>query len=137
MEPLQTDTTLNPTLVFSTHPSPTSSANRTPLAWAKFYASLGWHVFPIYEITNHKCSCGRSCESPGKHPRTSNGWKDATVDDATIEAWWSQWPAANIGIATGSASGLVVVDEDPRNGAPESKERLEARIVAAKALLGV
>jgi Mrp family chromosome partitioning ATPase len=33
---------------------------------------------------------------------------------------------ANIGIATGLISGLLVVDEDPRNGGVESLERLEA-----------
>jgi hypothetical protein len=29
-----------------------------------------------------------------------------------ITAWWTQWPDANIGLVTGSASGLVVVDLD-------------------------
>src|SRR5665647_1987583 len=29
-----------------------------------------------------------------------------------IRAWWSKWPEANIGIITGSISGLFVLDVD-------------------------
>lgn len=42
-----------------------------------------------------------------------HGLKDATTDAAVIEAWWDDTPTANVGIATGSRSGLVVVDLDP------------------------
>jgi hypothetical protein len=35
-----------------------------------------------------------------------------------IRDWWRQWPAANVGIATGG--GLVVVDIDPRHGGAET-----------------
>jgi hypothetical protein len=33
-----------------------------------------------------------------------------------VRAWWNRWPHANIGIPTGRASGLVVVDLDGREG---------------------
>jgi hypothetical protein len=52
--------------------------------------------------------------SPGKHPRTKHGWKDATLDQAQIKEWWDRWPQANIGIATGTASGLWVLDVDTK-----------------------
>jgi hypothetical protein len=68
------------------------------------YAEQGWPVFP--------------CR--GKLPRLSNGFKGATRDAGLIQGWWSQWPDASIGIPTGKASGLVVLDVDPRNGGNES-----------------
>ena len=81
------------------------------------YAGRGWKVFPLHSIINGKCSCGRSCASPGKHPRVKGGFKAATADIAQVTAWWSKWPQANIGIATGG--GLTVVDLDGPEGAAE------------------
>jgi hypothetical protein len=45
------------------------------------------------------------------------GLNDATTDRAQIEAWWSKWPDANIGIATGH--GLTVMDIDGERGREE------------------
>jgi hypothetical protein len=42
----------------------------------------------------------------------TNGCKDATTDEATIRRWWEAAPTANVAIATGSVSGLYVVDVD-------------------------
>ena len=54
------------------------------------------------------------------------GWPElATTDEATITEWWTTWPNANVGIATGAASGIVVLDVDPKNGGAESLERLK------------
>jgi len=73
------------------------------------------------------CSCGQSnCSSPGKHPRTANGLKDATTDHYQIADWWREWPTANVGIATGAISGIVVLDVDPRHGGNESLDRLQS-----------
>lgn len=80
------------------------------------YAAMGWPVFPLYEIADKRCTCGRACDSPGKHPRTAHGVKDASTDPGTVRAWWAQWPDANIGIATGRTSGFFAIDVDPRNG---------------------
>ena len=77
------------------------------------YARLGWAVFPLHSTKHGKCTCGRvSCSSPGKHPRTMNGVKDATKNVDVIRGWWKKWPEANIGLATGVDSGRVVVDVD-------------------------
>lgn len=90
------------------------------------YADLGWSVLPLHAIRNERCTCGKSdCPSPGKHPRTRNGVKDATTDHVAIDQWFEAWPDSNVGIATGKASGLVVVDVDPRNGGFESMEKIE------------
>jgi hypothetical protein len=80
------------------------------------YARRGWRVMPLHEIIEGKCSCGRDCGSPGKHPRTRHGLKDATVDEDVIKAWWDKWPSANAGIATGPKSGLFMVGPDGQAG---------------------
>lgn len=93
---------------------------------AQLYASkFGWAVFPLHWIERGRCSCKRpDCGNQGKHPLVGHGFLDATRDAAQIQAWWDKWPAANIGIATGRASGLVVLDVDPRNGGEDSLEGL-------------
>ena len=75
------------------------------------YGRMKWRIFPCHSIVNGACSCGKaSCNSPGKHPRTKGGFKDATDDEAQIRRWWGRWPEANIALATGS--GLAVIDLD-------------------------
>jgi len=99
--------------------------NDAPVAWALWYAARGWPVFPCHPPTTRGCSCRRDCGRVGKHPRTQHGLKDATTDEATIRRWWGMWPGANIGIATGAVSGLVVLDEDSYKGGSSSREELE------------
>ncbi len=50
---------------------------------------------------------------PDKRPYTEHGFKDATTNLDTIEEWWRRWPDALIGVPTGKASGLFVLDVDP------------------------
>lgn len=81
------------------------------------YAERGWPVIPLHSPTAHGCSCGRAgCESPGKHPRTSHGLKDATCDPAIIREWWARWADANVGVVTGPESSILVLDVDGRQG---------------------
>ena len=90
--------------------------------------TLGWAVFPLHHIeAPGHCSCpkGNDCDQAGKHPRTPQGFKDASTEAATIHHWWSQWPQANIGVATGPASGFDVLDVDPRHGGEDSLEEWE------------
>jgi hypothetical protein len=84
------------------------------LQWALEYAARGWAVMPCHWTQNGLCSCGApDCGSPGKHPRPRRGSHDATTSDVQIAGWWRDiWPRANIGIATGSVSGLYVIDLD-------------------------
>ena len=54
------------------------------------YARRGWPVFPVHAVREGICTCGKAdCDSPGKHPRTEHGFKDASVEGAKIRAWWS------------------------------------------------
>jgi hypothetical protein len=92
------------------------------------YAAHGWPVLPLHTAVNGRCSCGNSaCSSPGKHPRTEHGLKDATTDTKQVTQWWSQWPDANIGIRTGSTpdgAGVFVFDIDPRHNGDSSLAEL-------------
>jgi hypothetical protein len=77
------------------------------------YAARGWPVFPLNGIVKGRCSCGRSdCSSPGKHPLVRKGLHEATTDLDVIHEWWRRWSNANVAIATGDRSGIVVVDID-------------------------
>jgi putative DNA primase/helicase len=99
----------------------TSNLSTSLLDSALAYATHGWAVHPLHTMHTGTCSCGQSsCPNPGKHPRTQHGVKDATTDEATIRQWWERHPDANIGIATGTISNLVVLDVDPRHGGDES-----------------
>lgn len=101
----------------------------TPLEAALLYATRGWPSFPVHtpRAKGVPCSCGkRSCPNPGKHPRTPHGCSDATTDDQTIRGWWSQWPEANVAVATGH-DGLVVLDVDPRKAGDETLSDLQNR----------
>ena len=98
------------------------------LDWALLYSGQGFNVFPIHSITSGHCTCKAraGCTSPGKHPhwqaRTlESGVKNATRDEARIRSWWKKWPNANIGIATGRVSGVLVVDIDGDIGSKSIK----------------
>lgn len=98
------------------------------------YAKNSWAVFPLHTPTvKGGCSCGRpDCTDIGKHPRTANGVKDASTDPGIINAWWQRWPDANIGIATGRRSGIIVVDLDTRkNGLGNWADMLDIKGAAA------
>lgn len=101
--------------------------NTAPLVNAALaYARRGWAVFPLHSPMEGACSCGKpDCRNTGKHPRTPKGLHDATTDESTIRKWWTRWPTANIGVVTGEASGMFVLDVDPRNGGDLTLARLE------------
>lgn len=52
------------------------------------------------------------CVPGAKRPLVRHGFHDATADTAQVASWWLRWPTANIGIPTGRASGVDVVDVD-------------------------
>ncbi|MFF2633481.1 bifunctional DNA primase/polymerase [Microbacterium sp. NPDC058021] len=70
----------------------------TPREGAARFAAAGIPVFP--------------CKPAQKRPLTEHGFHDATTDAEQLGRWWTQWPQANIGMPTGHASGLEVVDVD-------------------------
>lgn len=82
----------------------------TNLEAALDYASRGIPVFPL--------------KPRSKKPATEHGFKDATTDPEQIRAWWGSSPNANVAFTNGSASGLWVLDIDPRNDSNDSWKRL-------------
>lgn len=98
---------------------------------ARDYARRGLHVFPCFTTDNGVCSCGDAqCTSPAKHPIprfAPQGFKNASTDEQVIRQWWAEYPDANIAIATGAVSGIVVIDIDEAHGGVTSWENLESR----------
>lgn len=65
------------------------------------YAHRGWPVFPLH----------------GKVPyKDSHGHREATTEEERIARWWTHHPGANIGLPTGEASGVLVLDMDMPEG---------------------
>lgn len=91
---------------------------------ARSLAAAGVPVFP--------------CLVEGKRPLTRRGFLDASSDPEQVAAWWSRTPNANIGIPTGAASGVVVVDVDvhgPRDGRAAYQRATDAGLVDGAGLL--
>lgn len=84
----------------------------TLLEWALTYAHRGWPVFPCHPRTKRPMVRGDIDAQTGKEIEGTGGVKKATTDPDTIKAWWNRWPEAMIGLATGRAAGLFVVDFD-------------------------
>jgi hypothetical protein len=76
------------------------------------------------------------CQPRGKEPACDTGLHAATRDAERIDRWWRSIPELNIGIATGAASGIFVLDIDGEDGEGslfklESEHRMLPRTVEA------
>jgi hypothetical protein len=81
----------------------------------------GFKILPI------KPPRGSEAKS-GKTPMTSHGVHDATDNFDTFRRLVGDAANFNIGVATGTASDVIVVDVDPRNGGNKSLAELKARL---------
>jgi len=100
------------------------------------YAQASIPVFPVtYPLSRGEkrcCSCGRGdqCDAPAKHPRLTEWREHATTHKAWIDFWWmpgTRYARSNIGLVSGAASRIVVLDIDPRHGGDESLTGLETQ----------
>jgi hypothetical protein len=100
----------------------------SPCDFALYYAANGLAVMPVFEpLPGGRCACGKpDCNDIGKHPRIGGGFHSATTDRDLIREWFTKWPNANVAIATGAVSGVVVIDMDPDRGGLEALEALAA-----------
>ncbi len=92
-------------------PAPSAGSYRhlAPLsingAVALAFAAAGIPVFPV------------AASGPrAKQPLTEHGFHDATTDLDQVRRWWTRWPDALVGIPTGPASGIWVLDIDGEAG---------------------
>jgi hypothetical protein len=79
-------------------PAGMGSAMTNPLLEAALhYAQIGLPVAPLHTFKDGWCSCGSTKpHKVGKHPRTPNGVKDATLLSPQVKTWWRRWIDANI-----------------------------------------
>jgi len=89
---------------------------KTPYTFARAYAYMGYAVLPL---------------APGeKRPHgglVPNGLKEATLEAATLEAWWRSCPECGVGIL--APEGVLVLDVDD----PTAWERLRWEFLALEA----
>jgi P4 family phage/plasmid primase-like protien len=93
---------------------PLASGNLTSLltespsdnaAVAADLARRGFKVFPVRDWGD-----GDGFKPVARFP------EKATTDRTQIAQWWSKWPDARVGLLTGAANGLTVIDVDVKNG---------------------
>jgi hypothetical protein len=80
-------------------------------AAARYYVQRGWSVIPI--------------QARGKRPLVP--WlefQQRVATAAEIDRWFTQWPEANIGIVSGSVSGLIVIDVDSGHRGSDSLDSI-------------
>jgi len=76
------------------------------------YSRRGWSVIPV--------------RAHAKTPLVRwEPYQTRRSTEAEIDAWFRQWPDANVGVVTGEVSNLVVLDVDPQHGGGESLRELE------------
>lgn len=106
-------------------------------SWEDVESALrrGWHVFPLWGVRGVEgqrgvCACPKAegCDAPGKHPAVSGGLLAAVGESDAFQAatWWADGAERrNLGIRTGSVSGLLVTDVDIRSGGADSYDAWE------------
>src|SRR5262245_43927396 len=82
---------------------PASGQTMSPVLQAALnYAARGWQAFPL--------------KPRSKEPATKRGLHDATTNPETLRRWFGRGFPYNIGVRTGLASGVFVVDLDGAEG---------------------
>lgn len=79
--------------------------------------AFGWQVFP--------CAPGRK-EPAIPKKEGGRGCLDATDDENILAEWAARYPNANLGVACGEKSGILVVDIDPAHGGMDSIAELRS-----------
>lgn len=90
--------------------STTPRTRLSPLVLAACtYAEDGWPVFPVL-LGND------ATKKPLTKWRLGDARQRASVEPTRVQEWWRQHPEAGIGVETGNASGLFVLDVDGEAG---------------------
>lgn len=76
------------------------------------YLHRGWSVIPMRK----------------RDKRPAIRWQEfqtVRANEKELQDWYRRWPEDNVGIVTGTVSGLLVLDVDPRHGGEASLKHLE------------
>lgn len=89
--------------------------------------SYGLALIPVAWPVRGGCGCGKpDCKASGKHPLIPDWPNQWTQDINQVDKWLKRWPNLNLGIVTGFASSVVVLDIDGPEG-EESLRQLEEK----------
>src|SRR5574340_1269536 len=94
-------------------PAPARPGKDERIRAALWFAERGFRVFSVWSTTNAgicHCPAGAGCSSPGKHPITPNGFKDATDDPGAIRTMLSAASEPNYGLVC--PDGVFALDVD-------------------------
>lgn len=93
---------------------------KTMLEWALEYLAAGYPIFPVctplmgahqHRRAGKMYDCAP--DKRGKTPLVSwRDYQDELPTEVEVRAWWRRHPNANIGMATGKLSGVIVLDCD-------------------------
>jgi hypothetical protein len=87
--------------------------NQDRIKAALWFAGQGFGIFPVWSTDQAgRCHCpaGPGCTSPGKHPITHQGFRDATTDQARITTFLSAASEPNYGMTC--PEGVFALDVD-------------------------
>lgn len=93
--------------------------------FARLYARKGYWCVPLWHSAPDGCGCGNPvCDEPGAHP-IGTVVADATENEDELLALFARYPTPNVGVVTGSPSGVVAVSVDTNViGGNDSWQRL-------------
>lgn len=99
--------------------------DRPMLDHALDYVERGYPVFPVCSPRMGKHYHGSAlCTNPGKTPLVAwAAFQERVPSEAEVRVWWARWPLANIGMATGVLSGVLVLDADGTEARKECLKR--------------
>jgi len=92
------------------------------------YATKGWPVYPAREVSETveafaqriknlpDAEKKRKFQHKAKSPYFNDWWNRASTGPDAIREWWTRWPHAMIGLATGPRPGVFVLDSDKPDG---------------------
>lgn len=99
---------------------------------AQRYAAQGWRIHPVHYIREDMhCSCGQKpCLDAGKHPYFKDWPERASNTELEVMGIWDRFKHANIALATGQGSNVVVIDVDIKSDGDSQGIESFARLTA-------
>lgn len=105
----------------------------TSTSWidtALTYADHGWEIVPLHTVTpKGRCHCKTlSCTKAGRHPRFEDWQAEKSDIERNIRSWGDIWEEADVAIATGIQSGIVVLEVVKAVGGLETVRQMDGML---------